>query len=526
MTQARAKKSTMIRKKIGPLPKDLEREVTVGKDILELLTTGMYVDPLTIYREYTQNAVDAIDEAVKIGQFDSSRAGFVRINIDGVGRRITIRDNGLGIPNGEFEERLTSLGASKKRGNGFRGFRGVGRLCGLAYCQTLAFRSKGPKDDVIRELTWDCRTLKKILRSNDFSGDLADVVRNVTSLATLGAEPEQGAFFEVELDKVVRLKNDILLNEGEIKNYLSQIAPLPFRPDFSFGERIDAFLQQHFPRRSYNLYLGDSAEPLEKPFTDEFSVTENKKDQISEAQFFETTSIDGSLATVGWILHHGYVGSIQQQPELKGLRARCGDMQVGSHDIFQSIFREARFSSWTMGEIHILDDRIIPNGRRDSFEQDAHFYNLLNQLAPLGREVARRCRSSSMARNALKTFRIEEQKVRDRFEELKQGAVSKTAIRALHKQIGSSLREMEQVSNSNRILPEIRPELRNTISTVKRQARRLENKRPAKDPLGSLPASKRRIYQEMFDLIYECSVNRQAAKSMIDRILARIEFLR
>lgn len=526
MTQKSAKKTTMITGKSGPLPNELKREVTVGKDILELLTTGMYVDPLTIYREYTQNAVDAIDEAVEFGQFDTSRAGSVRISINAVERRITIRDNGLGIPNGEFEERLTSLGASKKRGNGFRGFRGVGRLCGLGYCQTLTFRSKGPHDDVIRELTWDCRTLKKILRSNNFSGDLADVVRNVTSLAALNAEPEQGAFFEVELDKIVRLKNDILLNEGEIENYLSQIAPLPFRPDFSFGERIDAFLQQHFPRRSYNLYLGESTEPLEKPFTDEFSVTENKRDQITEVQFFETTSIDGSLAAVGWILHHGYVGSIKEQPELKGLRARCGDMQVGSHDVFQSIFREARFSSWTMGEVHILDDRIIPNGRRDSFEQDAHFYNLLNQLTPLGGEVARRCRNSSTARNALKNFRIEEQKVREHFEVLKQGAMSKTAVRALHKEIGSSLREMEKVAKSNRLLPETRPELQKTISTVKRQARRLENKRPTKSPLERLPANKQRIYQEMFDLIYECSTNRVAAKSMVDRILARIEYLK
>ncbi len=243
-------------------------------------------------------------------------------------------------------------------------------------------------------------------------------------------------------------------------------------------------------------------------------------------QFFETTSIDGSLATVGWILHHGYVGSIQQQPELKGLRARCGDMQVGSHDVFQSIFPETRFSSWSIGEIHILDDRIIPNGRRDNFEQDAHLYNLLNQLAPLDREVARRCRSSSMARNALKTFQIEEQKVRERFEVLKQGAVSKTAVRALHKQIGSSLREMEQVTKSNRLLPETRRELRKTISTVKRQARRLENKRPAKSSLERLSANRQRIYQKMSDLIYECSVNRVAAKSLVDRILAKIEFLK
>ena len=43
-------------------PRRIEHEVEIGKDILELLTGAMYVDPLTIYREYVQNAADAIDE--------------------------------------------------------------------------------------------------------------------------------------------------------------------------------------------------------------------------------------------------------------------------------------------------------------------------------------------------------------------------------------------------------------------------------------------------------------------------------
>ncbi len=41
--------------------------VVVGKDILELLSSAMYVDPLTIYREYIQNAADAIDQARHVG---------------------------------------------------------------------------------------------------------------------------------------------------------------------------------------------------------------------------------------------------------------------------------------------------------------------------------------------------------------------------------------------------------------------------------------------------------------------------
>ena len=44
-----------------------DQPIIVGKDILEVLSNAMYVDPLAIYREYIQNAADAIDEARRTG---------------------------------------------------------------------------------------------------------------------------------------------------------------------------------------------------------------------------------------------------------------------------------------------------------------------------------------------------------------------------------------------------------------------------------------------------------------------------
>ena len=46
---------------------NISKQITVGKDILELLTSEMYLDPLTIYREYIQNSVDSIEKAVSKG---------------------------------------------------------------------------------------------------------------------------------------------------------------------------------------------------------------------------------------------------------------------------------------------------------------------------------------------------------------------------------------------------------------------------------------------------------------------------
>src|SRR5882757_1047604 len=116
--------------------------IIVGKDILDLISTSMYVDPLTVYREYVQNAADAIDEVRALGNGFKRDFGRVDISIDASNRTICIRDNGGGIKSDQFEERLTSFGASAKRGTRSRGFRGVGRLSALGYCQGLIFRSR------------------------------------------------------------------------------------------------------------------------------------------------------------------------------------------------------------------------------------------------------------------------------------------------------------------------------------------------------------------------------------------------
>lgn len=99
-------------------------EIVIGKDILELLSSSMYVDPMTIYREYVQNAADSVDEARSSGIL--TEPGKVSITLDVPGRNLKIIDNGTGIGHSEFASRLTAFGASKKRGGRARGFRGVG----------------------------------------------------------------------------------------------------------------------------------------------------------------------------------------------------------------------------------------------------------------------------------------------------------------------------------------------------------------------------------------------------------------
>jgi molecular chaperone HtpG len=158
-----------------------ERPV-VGKDVLELLSSSMYINPLSIYREYVQNATDSIEEAVALGLL-SREMGRVEIRIEPDSRVVRIRDNGVGVARSAFEKTLLALGASRKRGTKARGFRGVGRLAGLGYCQELTFRSKTDGDRQVSEMRWDCRRLKSILRDPSFKGDVEELITEVVKVS-------------------------------------------------------------------------------------------------------------------------------------------------------------------------------------------------------------------------------------------------------------------------------------------------------------------------------------------------------
>src|SRR6516225_9808522 len=99
-------------------------EVRIGKDIIELVTSGLYVFPVTIYREYVQNAVDAIDAARARGLIGSAERGKISVDIEPADRCVVIRDNGCGLPASEAVSTLVAIGGSPKRGTGARGFRG------------------------------------------------------------------------------------------------------------------------------------------------------------------------------------------------------------------------------------------------------------------------------------------------------------------------------------------------------------------------------------------------------------------
>ena len=59
---------------------------------------------------------------------------------------------------------LGSIGISEKRGQGYRGFRGIGRLGGLAFSKRVTFKTKAKGELVETIQEWDCEKLRIALQ--------------------------------------------------------------------------------------------------------------------------------------------------------------------------------------------------------------------------------------------------------------------------------------------------------------------------------------------------------------------------
>ena len=175
---------------------------------------------------------------------------------------------------------------------------------------------------------------------------------------------------------------------------------VPMSKAFPYSHRIpDLFKPNELPM-SLDITLNGDREPVKRPHGRAFQLSANREDSFRDLEEIRIPTIDRvGDAAVGWIAHSAYLGAIPKESRIRGIRARVGNIQIGDETVFDGLFSEDRFNRWCVGEVHILDYRIVPNARRDYFEPGPHLRNLENHLIPTLRKIGGRCRTASTARN-------------------------------------------------------------------------------------------------------------------------------
>ena len=376
--------------------------VQVGKYTLESLTTGMYSDPKIVYREYIQNSVDSLEHAVSLGMLEQQSMR-IDIIVNADESYISIKDNGTGISAAEAAQTLMNVGSSKKRNTNNRGFRGIGRLGGMSYCNTLVFTTSAENEKVKTVVSFDCKKLRHLLVPGEYEDmSLSAVLEEITTIETF-PEKEEKHYLCVEMVDVNGFSD--LLDIDAAKSYISQVAPLPYQSrHFIYTSQLKSYLSDNgYIIEEFPIFVGENEsdlEPVYKPNKSRFRSDRGKRtvDEISSMKYFNVT-VDGELYALGWYGNCGWYGFLSEK-EISGFRVRKGNILIGDSHTMNAIFKEARFNGWTQGEIFIVTDKLIPNARRDDFEQNDAYYKFMEALSnSVGTEIARTIREASLTRN-------------------------------------------------------------------------------------------------------------------------------
>ncbi|WP_294908407.1 ATP-binding protein [uncultured Ruminococcus sp.] len=363
---------------------------TVGKNILDNLTTGMYSDSKVIYREYIQNACDQIDLALSWGLLTSDEAN-VDICIDSKKRFISIRDNATGVKSESFIEDVGDIANSNKEIGKNKGFRGIGRLCGLAYCKTLKFITSYSGESIKSIMTCDAQKMRAMLIENK-KYTLDEIWDAIVSYST-EYEDETEHYFEVEMFDINKENTD-LLDDSKVREYLSFVAPVPYKNTFILRSQI----YNHAKEIGYKIdeyCIRVNGSQLFKEYTTklkEASGTNIKNyDEISKLEFKDFMDDSGELIAWMWIGHSRFEKQIPKVNQMRGLRIRSANIQLGNDDALQNLFKEPRGNYYFVGEVFAVNKQLVPNSQRNYFNENEarvefenalriYFFDVLHKL--------------------------------------------------------------------------------------------------------------------------------------------------
>ena len=449
-------------------------DVSVGKFTLESLTTGMYSDARIVYREYIQNSVDSLENAVELNIIKHDE---MRINIvaDSINNHIFIEDNGTGVESEQAASVLLNIGDSTKRSNNNRGFRGIGRLGGMSYCDKLVFSTSAKGEATATRISFDCMELRRLmLPGMEEHEDLVSLLKKITTIEYL-KEEEEAHYFIVDLFGVDETTG--LLEGDKIRTYIEEVAPLPYKKSqFYWCSEIEKYMADRgYIIEEFPIFFGTNIankKPLYKLNRNRFKSNRSKResDEIESLELFEII-IDDELYAVGWYGNCNWLGTMSDL-EMAGLRIRKGNILIGDRTTLNPIFdNQSRFNAWVQGELFVLKDDLIPNARRDDFEKNEAYNKLINKMMKeIGKPLISKIRAASVERNDAvgKTIRNINITLKDAQKELDEGYNSKIDKEAAIQTIDDIEKVLEGLpKNISDERKEIKRELKNKADILK-----------------------------------------------------------
>ncbi len=375
-----------------------------GKHLIQILMFSMYNDQRIIYREYIQNAYDAINKAVKDGILSQMKDGIVDVRIDSDARRIIIKDNGIGIKSNEVAEKLLNIADSRKDGITSAGQYGIGRLAGAGYCRYLRFKTSALGENTASIISFDVDFANQIINDVEDESSATEVIDIITKMESV-PEKETEHYFEVTLEGVSKEYRE-LLNPDAVTEYLREVAPIDYSMKFKnvlvtpslkqIGNPLYSSLYESIGHVS--VYVNGSTE-LRKRYN---LIIDGTGDEIDSLDFFRVDTGNGDLLAWGWYAVTPYTKQIPVSDAKRGIRLRKHNIQLGTSDLLNKYFGEARGNNYFYGEVFAVHPNLRPNSDRSGLAPTPETEILFDKLRLIFKNLGKLYQVANNAKNAVK----------------------------------------------------------------------------------------------------------------------------
>lgn len=504
----------------------------IGKGLLKMLMFQMYGDEKFIYREYIQNARDAINDAVKEGLLEDITAGCISVTINPTNKSIEIRDNGIGISVSKVESVLLNIADSDKDGETSAGQFGIGRLVGGNYCQELSFKTSFYGEPYASEIIFDTNKIKDILDDDNNDDDAIEVLCKTTSLNSFEEDKDEH-YFIVTL-KGVSEEYPSLLDIEIISEYLKEVAPIDYSAQFK-NQLVNTSVFGEYENLQKNIgYFKISINGcfIEKRYGLKIVGTD---DVINNLEYFSLTDEKYGLLAWGWYALTNFTKAIPISDNNSNFRLRKHNIQVGNSEMLSPFFKEKRGNKYFYGEIHIVNSKVKLNSARDGlaptpegeclkrkikeqFDQLTDLYYFANKTKNAVKqynEAYEKCCSTKLSDSDKETAKVELEKAENTIKAISNKVCSDSASEKVFDSYKQQIKNAENIDEKT-----------NTTSIIENSGRGVQTKIEINDPFYDLSISKKYSKEQVKLIIKICNSYKNncpiANRKLIDELQTKV----
>lgn len=393
----------------------------IGARLLANLAKGIYTHE-AVLREYVQNAADAYEQLRASGSTVTDPT--IKITVE-QNKSLSIYDAGIGMNRKAIRE-AKKIAVSPKAGANLTGFRGIGIWAGFQACDSLEIVTTKKGDPHRYRLTID---FKDILKHVDDDINIKQLLDNRFRLEESDA-PASEHYTQTTLYGL-HAEYDKLLDAKELARIVAQNLPCRIDPKFKYKSEVEKFVHGAEGYQEYRVLVGKDEIFKDFPADIDAPQIETLKEGAIE------------IAKIWWC--PGWNSLKPEGNQYRHYRLRVRNFAVGRIGIYDDedgapygavdhFLKMQNRLNWHVGEIHITNEKIVPDTPRNHLELDT-----------LSRVAIAKIRGFYASRIAEAGARSEFRKMKSALEEGDEAFTSGTLTQEWANNLLTGLKEQEQL---------------------------------------------------------------------------------